>query len=287
MSLNIPKKGDGSERLTLAGPVAASAARALALSLGAKPGSESAAFHRFPTGPIKQRSSHPLYQAASGPCSSIPLVTFSSQFFDNSLASLVSGNDPPSAQARQKGTAPIRALRRRNGPRQVGARPMRRRRRKGARGRAASKCPLKGPSRATAAVLYRRPLSDGGPHACRSCDDPLASDCATVRSSPGAPPLPCERACSAPLPAWSPRLPRGRWRPLRIRNSASCLICFWSGHRVLLRPHVGSSSGHANRLSFSSLVLRSSSFATRRPRALRPTVASPLGWNASFRPLNI
>jgi hypothetical protein len=69
-------------------------------------------------------------------------------------------------------------------------------------------------------------MSDGAVHACRSCDDPFASDCATDRSSPGASPLPCERACGAPLPAWSPGLPRGRSRPLMsgIRHPASSVL---------------------------------------------------------------
>jgi hypothetical protein len=126
------------------------------------------------------------------------------------------------------------------------------------------------------------PLGDGSLHACRSLDDPFASDCATDRSSPGASPLPCERACGAPLPAWSPRLPRGRWRPLRIRNSASCLIKSCTGIHALLRPHAGSSSGKANLFCSFLLGPYAFVFSTAPPTALRPTDAVFRSGTSSF-----
>jgi hypothetical protein len=96
----------------------------------------------------------------------------------------------------------------------------------GGSGESSIQRPFERPEPCDCFVLHRRPMSDGAVHACRSCDDPFASDCATDRSSPGASPLPCERACGAPLPAWSPGLPRGRSRPLMsgIRHPASSVF---------------------------------------------------------------
>jgi hypothetical protein len=196
------------------------------------------------------------------------------QVFRISQPWVISDAGGPPLELDRRGTAPIRALRRRHGPRRVGARPKRRRRRKGARGNSASRYPFNRPE-PCGCFLYRNPMSEGEPDSGLRFYVWFASDCATVRSSPGAPPLPCERACSAPLPAWSPGLPRGRWRPRPLaRRPSSVLFSLVLGSSSFV-PHRPRRYGQRTR---SSEVERLLSFLTPNtchliPRFRRPSVA--------------
>jgi hypothetical protein len=175
------------------------------------------------------------------------------------------------------GAAPIRALRRRNGPRRVGARPMRRRRRKGARGRA-----VPGHQGALEKARAVRPL-----WLCidvlRAMETRKPAGAATVHLHRTALPrsflASALRRCLASGPVVhrsrlrSPRLPSRSLPASKKRNSASCLIGLGPGIQALAAACGGPSTA---RLVPRTLVDRPSYVPGNRSPIVRvATLACP------------
>ena len=106
MSLNVSKKESDGARLPLAGVLPGSRKGRLRYPSGARQWMMSHVFRRFEKRSCWQRFSHPLYQAASGPCSSIPLVTFSGRFFRISRPWVVSRVGRPPLKLDKRGCRP-------------------------------------------------------------------------------------------------------------------------------------------------------------------------------------